>query len=214
MLVFAAGVVAMNFFVTLYLQQVLDYSALQAGLCFLPMALGQIVFSTLASKLLAPLGVPRVMLIGLASSAVALAWFALISPDGSFLVDVLGPAVLLSVGGGFSFVAVVVSAISGVAEMEQGLAGGLINMSQQVGGALGLAALSSLATWRTNHLAGNSPISATDLNSGFRLGLIVAAGLIAIVAVAGPLALRTPAPVADDVSAADPIDSAGETVVS
>lgn len=217
MLAFAAGVVAMNFFVTLYLQQVLGYSALEAGLSFLPMALGQIVFSTLASKMLGKIGLPRVMLIGLVASAVALGWFALMRPDGSFLVDVLGPAVLLSVGGGFSFVAIVVSAISGVQPMEQGLAGGLINMSQQVGGALGLAVLSSLAAWRTDHLAGNGPISSTDLNNGFRLGLLVAAVLIAVVAAVGPYAVRPPAAAAGGGGEAAPTEdteSAGETVTS
>ncbi|HEX5400921.1 MAG TPA: MFS transporter [Pseudonocardiaceae bacterium] len=201
MLIFAAGVVAMSFFVTLYLQQVLHYSPVQAGLSFLPMACGQIIFSNVASKLIGKLGVLRLLLLGLTFSTLGFAWFSLVSANGSFLVNVLGPAVVLSAGGGFTIVGVIVAAVSGVPEQESGLAGGLINMSQQVGGAVGLAVLSAVATWRTTAVAAGATPNAVALTDGFRLGFAVAAVLTALAGVAAWLMLRSvfrqPAPVVE-----------------
>jgi MFS family permease len=189
MMLFAAGVIAMNFFVTLYLQQVLRYSAVEAGLSFLPMALGQIVFSNVASRFIARAGLLPTLLIGLTASTLAFLWFARIRANGDFLVDVLGPAVLLSVGGGFTIVGLIMAAVSGVPGEDTGLAGGLINMSQQIGGATGLAVLSTLAAWRTNHLAGGTG-SASALTAGFRLGFLVAAALTLVAAILVTVLLR------------------------
>jgi len=190
MLIFACGVIAMNFFVTLYLQQVLHYSAVEAGLSFLPMACGQILFSNVASKVIGRLGVLRTLLLGLVASALAFLWFAQITPDGTFISDLLGPVVLLSVGGGFTIVALVVAAVSGVDNTEAGLAGGLINMSQQVGGAVGLALLSTIATWRTTSLLHQGTSSPAALTSGFRTGFLVAAVLTLVAAAAAYAMLR------------------------
>jgi predicted MFS family arabinose efflux permease len=190
MLSFAAGVVAMNFFMTLYLQQVLGYDATRAGLAFLPMAIGQILFSNVASRLIGRLGVATTMLIGLIASAVSFLWFAQISPTGGYLSDLIGPVVLLSVGGGFTIVPLYVTATSGIEMSDMGIAGGLINMSQQVGGAIGLAGLSTLAVWRTDQIAHDAAPDAAALTSGFQLGFLIAAALVVVAAVPAWLMLR------------------------
>lgn len=191
MLMFAAGVVATNFFVTLYVQQVLGYGSIEAGLSFLPLALGQILFSQIASRLLARLGVLTVLLIGMGASTLGFGWFSLLSPDGSFAIDILGPAVLVSVGGGFGFVALIVLAVSGVEPRRAGLAGGLINMSQQIGGALGLAVLASLATWRTGRQVESGVAVRSALTDGFQFGFLAAAGLVLVGTIAATVALHT-----------------------
>lgn len=190
MMVFVAGVVATNFFMTLYLQRVLGYGPVAAGLSFLPLALGQIVFSRLAVRLLPRLGEVRVLLIGMGCTVLGFAWFAVMSPDGSFAADVLGPAVLVSVGGGLGFVVLTVLAVAGVPPLLAGLAGGLITMSQQVGGALGLALLASAATWWTDRALAHGLAPAAALTGGFRLGFLIAAGLVLAGTIAAALTVR------------------------
>ncbi|WP_055525024.1 MFS transporter [Streptomyces graminilatus] len=189
-LVFMAGVVATNFFVTLYAQRVLGYGSFEAGLSLLPLALGQILFSQLASRCLPRLGTLGVLLIGMGAAVLGFGWFSLASADGSFVTDVLGPAVLVSVGGGFGFVALIVLAVSGVDPRRAGLAGGLVNMSQQVGGALGLAVLASLAVWRTDRRIQDGAAVRTALTDGFRLGWLTTSGVVLAATLAATLALR------------------------
>ena len=214
MFLFAAAVVAMNFFVSLYLQLVLNFSPVQAGLAFLPMALGQIVFAQVAARVINHVGPARTLLPGLLVSAAGLAWFGMISPDGSYVVDVLGPAVVLSIGGAFTIVSIMMLALTGVEMRDTGLAGGLINMSQQVGGALGLALLATLAVSRTNAVAGGGTPDSAALNDGFRLGLFGAAALTLVAAGLAVLLLRgrpvaaAPAPAAEDLTAPDAVEPA------
>jgi EmrB/QacA subfamily drug resistance transporter len=191
MLIFIAGVVATNFFVTLYCQQVLGYGPVASGLSLLPLALGQILFSQIAPRVLARFGVLTVLLIGMGAAVLGFGWFSLVSPSGSFAFDVLGPAVLVSVGGGFGFVVLIVMAVSGVEPRQAGLAGGLINMSQQVGGALGLAVLASLATWRTAGQIEAGVAVPSALTDGFQLAFLVAAGLVLAGLTAATVVLRT-----------------------
>jgi EmrB/QacA subfamily drug resistance transporter len=190
MLIFIAGVLATNFFVALYCQQVLGYGPVASGLSLLPLALGQILFSQIAPRVLARFGMLTVLLVGMGAAILGFCWFSLVSPAGSFLADVLGPAVLVSVSGGFGFVVLIVMAVSGVEPRQAGLAGGLINMSQQVGGALGLAVLASLATWRTARQVETGVAVPTALTDGFQLGFLVAAGLVLAGLTATVLALR------------------------
>lgn len=189
-LVFTAGVVATNFFVTLYAQRVLGYGSFEAGLSLLPLALGQILFSQLASRCLPRLGTHGVLLVGMGAAALGFGWFSLASADGSFVRDILGPAVLVSVGGGFGFVALIVLAVSGVEPRRAGLAGGLVNMSQQVGGALGLAVLASLAAWRTDRRIQDGVAVRAALTDGFRLGWLTTSGVVLAATLAATLALR------------------------
>ena len=174
-----ASLFSMFFFISLYMQQVLGYSPIHAGLSYLPLALTIIVAAGLGGQLVTRFGFKPILAAGMLSVSLGLAWFSQISVGGSFLGDILGPSLLAAVGLGFGFVTSTIAAVSGVKEREQGLASGLINTSQQIGGALGLAVLSTIATTRTDHvLAGGSSLhnALTDgFQSAFLGGSIIAA---------------------------------------
>jgi EmrB/QacA subfamily drug resistance transporter len=141
---------SMFFFVSLYMQQVLGYGALKAGLAYLPLALAIIVSAGLASVLVTKFGFKPVLVTGMTLIAGGLLWFSFVSPEGTFTGDILFPSLLAAVGLGFSFVPVTIAAVTGVSNSDAGLASGLINTSQQVGGALGLAVLSAISTATIN----------------------------------------------------------------
>jgi EmrB/QacA subfamily drug resistance transporter len=159
---------SMFFFITLYLQQVLGYSPIEAGLSYLPLALTIIVASAVASQLVTRIGFKPVLVAGMGFIAVALLWFSQVSVGGGFASDVLGPSLLAAVGLGFAFVTTTIAAVSGVREQESGLASGLINTSQQIGGALGLAVLATIANSRTDGLFEDGAGRATALTEGFQ----------------------------------------------
>ena len=141
---------AMFFFISLYMQQVLGYDPLKAGLAYLPLAGLIIISAGGASQLVARFGFKPVLVTGLLFTAAGLFWFSRVSaPGGSYVGDVLFPEMLAAIGLGLSFVPVTIGAVTGTKPNEAGLASGLINTSQQVGGALGLAILSTIATNRT-----------------------------------------------------------------
>ena len=151
-LLLAMALFSMFFFISLYMQQVLGYDALKAGLAYLPLAVGIIVSAGLASTLITRFGVKPVLVLGMVLTAIGLFWFAQISPDGTYVGDILFPAMISALGLGFAFVPMTVAAVAGVEPHEAGLASGLINTSQQVGGALGLAILAAIANSRTDSL--------------------------------------------------------------
>ena len=142
-LLVGASLFSMFFFISLYMQQVLGYSAIHAGLSYLPLALTIIFSAALASQLVTKFGYKPVLAVGLLFIVTGLPWFSQISVGGGFTTDILGPSLLAAAGLGFSFVTTTIAAVSGVEENEAGLASGLINTSQQIGGALGLAVLST-----------------------------------------------------------------------
>src|SRR5436190_4791209 len=171
----------MFFFISLYMQQVLGYSAIHAGLSYLPLAITIIVAAGLGGQLVTRFGFKPILAAGMLFIAVGLAWFSQVSVGGGFLSDILGPSLLAAIGLGFGFVTSTIAAVSGVREQEQGLASGLINTSQQIGGALGLAVLSTIATTRTHDLmaSGGSTLKSA-LAGGFQaafLGGAIIAGL-------------------------------------
>ena len=154
-LVVGAAMFAMFFFVTLYLQRVLGYSALKTGVSYLPLAFSIILSAGLASQLVTRLGVIPVMLPGLFLAALGLFLFTRIDVDGTYVGDVLAPSVIVALGLGFTFVPLILAATAGVTGKDAGLASGLINTAQQVGGAVGLAVLSTVAaTSSTDYLEG------------------------------------------------------------
>ncbi|HEV7493743.1 MFS transporter [Baekduia sp.] len=167
---------SMFFFISLYLQQVLHYSALKAGFSYLPLALVIIFSAGAASQLVTKIGFKPSLIIGMVFIAAGLLWFSRVSPDGTYLGDVLFPSILAAIGLGFSFVPVTIGAVMGTKPQEAGLASGLINTSQQVGGALGLAILSSIATSRTTTVAGGARPDAAALTEGFQTAFLVGAG--------------------------------------
>ena len=145
----AMALFSMFFFISLYMQQVLGYNALEAGLAYLPLAVTIIVSAGLASGLSTRFGFKPVLIVGLLLIAGGLVWFSQVSPDGSYVGDLLFPSLVAAVGLGFAFVPMTIAAVTGVEAHEAGLASGLINTSQQVGGALGLAILAAVANSRT-----------------------------------------------------------------
>jgi EmrB/QacA subfamily drug resistance transporter len=175
---------AMFFMLSLYMQQVLGLSALQAGAGYLAVALTAIVAAGTAQALVTRVGVKPIMTIGVVLMGLGNIWFAQVSPDGSYAVDLLPGFFAIGVGLGFSFVPLSIAALAGVTPNEAGLASGLFNTSQQIGGALGVALFSTVATNRTSDLLkqGESQISA--LTSGFALAFWVAVGLAAAALVA------------------------------
>jgi EmrB/QacA subfamily drug resistance transporter len=163
---------SMFFFITLYLQQVLGYSAIEAGLSYLPLALMIIVASGVASQLVTRVGFKPVLAAGMVFIAAALVWFSQVSVGGGFASDVLGPSLLAAIGLGFAFVTTTIAAVSGVGEQESGLASGLINTTQQIGGALGLAVLATIANSRTDGLFEDGAARATALTEGFQAAFL------------------------------------------
>lgn len=185
MLVVAAGLFAMFFFNTLYVQRVLGFSPLEAGLAFVPFTVGVIIGAAVSQKLVPALGARETPLLGAALGALGLLLFLRLTPDSSYLADLLPGIMLASIGVGLVFVPVTLIATSGVPNDDAGLASGLFNTSQQIGGALGLALLTTLSTNRTDdELAslGREPTaadSADALVSGFHLTWLASAILIA-----------------------------------
>jgi EmrB/QacA subfamily drug resistance transporter len=176
-LLVGASLISMFFFISLYMQQVLGYSAIHAGLSYLPLALVIIASAGIASQLVTKVGYKPVLAIGLLFIFVGLVWFSRVSVGGSFATDILGPSLFAAAGLGFAFVTTTIAAVSGVEEKEAGLASGLINTSQQIGGALGLAVLSTIAISRTDDVmsAGGSSLD-NGLTEGFQAAFLGGAG--------------------------------------
>ncbi len=176
----------MFFLISLYMQQVLGYSAIKAGLSYLPQAVSIILSAGIASQLVTRVGFKPILATGMVLIAAGLVWFSRISADGSFLADILGPSLLAAVGLGFAFVPVTIAAVSGVPDHEQGLASGLINTSQQVGGALGLAILAAVSI----SVTGSSRDPAV-LTEGFQSAFLVGAGFAVLGLLATLFLIRT-----------------------
>jgi EmrB/QacA subfamily drug resistance transporter len=172
----------MFFLLTLYQQDVLGYSPLQTGVHNLAIALTVIAASAVSQALVMRVGVKPVLTTGLVLLGGGLAYYPQISPDGSYVTDLLPGFLLTGTGLGFSFVPISIAALGGVTNREAGLASGLITTSQQIGGGIGLAILSSVSTTRTNNLLASGVAPPVALTDGFRLAFWVGVG-IAIAAV-------------------------------
>jgi EmrB/QacA subfamily drug resistance transporter len=184
MLAAGAAIIGLFYFLSLYLQRVLGYSAIKAGVSQLPLAAGIVLAAGMAAPLVERIGVRRVLLVGLALFAGGLAWFGQLPVHGSYVADLLGPSLLIALGLGFAFVPITILSVTGVENRQYGLASGLVNTSQEIGGALGLAVLTTIATERTNHLsAAHHPI-AKALTLGFRLGFLGAGGFVVLAVIA------------------------------
>jgi EmrB/QacA subfamily drug resistance transporter len=179
-----ASLFSMFFFITLYMQQVLGFSAIEAGLAYLPLSLTIIASAGVASQLVTRVGYKPVLATGMVLIAGGLVWFSQVSVGGSFVSDILFPSLLAAAGLGFAFVTTTIAAMSGVEEREAGLASGLINTSQQIGGALGLAVLATLANSRTDDLvasSGGDPAALPNaLTEGFQAAFLGGAAIAAV----------------------------------
>jgi EmrB/QacA subfamily drug resistance transporter len=183
-LLVGAALFAMFFFLSRYMQQVLGYSALKAGLAYLPLAVAIILSAGIASQLVTKLGFKPILITGLGLITIALLWFAQVPVDGAYVTHLVGPMVIAAVGLGFAFVPVTIAAVNGVSADESGLASGLINTSQQIGGALGLAILGTIASSKTEDLiaAAHGAQAAVPgaLTEGFQLAFLAGAGFAVI----------------------------------
>jgi EmrB/QacA subfamily drug resistance transporter len=170
-----AAAFAMWYFLSLYLQQVLGYDPIQAGLAFVPMTAAIIVTSQVASRGVGRFGPGMVLTLGMVLIGAGMIGLAQVSADGSYWGDVLIPSIVTAAGIGFSFVPVTIAATQGVRGPEAGLASGLVNTSRQVGGSIGLALLATVATQHTSDVAGTVS-AAVALTEGFQRAFLVGAG--------------------------------------
>jgi MFS family permease len=190
------GAMMSTFFLgALYLERVLGYDPLQIGLAFLPVGVGIGALSLGASaRLNARFGERNVLVVGLLLALAGVALFTRAPVDGVFWSDVLPSVTLIGVGAGLTFPAMATLAMSGATAQDSGLTSGLVNTTQQVGGALGLAVLTTLATSRTNDLLATGTTPAEAMTSGFRLAFWVGTGLLAAAVTLAATVLRRPTP--------------------
>ena len=191
-LLLGASLFSMFFFITLYMQQVLHYSPIHAGLSYLPLALTIVIVAGVGGELVTRIGFKPILAAGMAIIAGGLLWFSQIGVHGSFLTDILGASLLAAIGLGLAFVTSTIAAVAGVEPHEQGLASGLINTSQQIGGALGLAVLATIATTRTNHVLATGTASLPHaLTDGFQVAFAVGAIIAGLGLLATLVLIRT-----------------------
>jgi EmrB/QacA subfamily drug resistance transporter len=200
-----AGMFGMFFLGALYLQRILHYDALEVGLAFLPttVAMGTLSLG-FSEKLIMRFG-PRTTLIpGVAMVGVGLLLFSRTPVDGNYLTDLLPPLLFVGIGVGTSFPSLMTLAMSGASPSEAGLASGIVNTSMQVGGAIGLAVLATLAAGRTEGREAAGVAHLAALNSGYHLAYLIGAGLVAVALVVAVVVLRQPSPAAMAEMAAAP----------
>jgi MFS family permease len=176
------------FFPTLYLGEVKGFSAIEIGLGYLPFPIGMFVFGRVSQKIIARTGPKLTVWLGLFIEAVGLYLLTFLDADTSYAAGVLPSMIVASIGAGIAWGSIFLMASSGVKREESGLASGLINTSQQLGGALGLAALSSVAAAHTSSLLGDGVGANEALAKGFDRGMLIAAFVLlaaALIAVAG-----------------------------
>jgi EmrB/QacA subfamily drug resistance transporter len=186
-----AGFLALFFFLTLYMQNVLGYSAIQTGLAYLPLTFAIGIAAGISSQLLSRVGTRPVIVAGALIASGGLYWLSRIPADGSYLSDLLPGMLVLSLGFGPVFVGVTTAANAGVPADKAGLAAALLNASQQLGGALGLAIFSALATSRTSDLLAAHTPPAEALTSGFQRALLAGSIFIFAAAIIGLRATNT-----------------------
>jgi EmrB/QacA subfamily drug resistance transporter len=207
-----AGFYAMFFFLTLYLQNVLGFSPLRAGLVYIPATFGVALTAGIASKVMLKTGTRPLIVLGALLGAGGIFWLSFIPVNGTWLGNVFAPLQIMSFGLGFVFVGVTTAAQAGVPARQAGQAASMINASTWIGGALGVAIFSAIAAARTNHRLA-SGVSQTDaLTSGFRAALLASAIFLAVAAL---IALRSRNATAADMTGAEAsstVDAAPQVV--
>jgi EmrB/QacA subfamily drug resistance transporter len=200
-LLMGGAIFSQFFLLTLYMQEVLHYSALETGVAYIGLTLSIIVFSAASQALVTRIGVRRVLPVGLALSTVALVLFARLPVHGDYFTD-LFPAFLVSgIGLALAFVPMSIGALTGVSQADAGIASGLINTNQQIGGAIGVAAVTTIATTFTTHYvdghAGTTAFTGAALTHGFGIAFYVLAGVAALGAVLAAVLLESKPPAAE-----------------
>jgi EmrB/QacA subfamily drug resistance transporter len=204
------GLFGMFFLGSLYLQRVLGYGAIEIGLAFLPVALLIGAFSLgLSARLITRFGARATLLPALVLIAVGLVLFAQAPVGASYASDILPSMVLLGIGAGLGFPSLMKLAMSAATQSDSGLASGLVNTTQQVGGALGLAVLATLSTTRTDTLLATGDSNASALTSGFHLAFMIGAGLVIAGIGLAVIVLRPSAVAEEQQEAAREVELAG-----
>src|SRR5882672_11083048 len=181
---------SMFLMLTLYMQQVLGYSPMKTGVAYLAVAGSAILWSGVAAQLVNRVGVKPVLVTGMVALTSGLVYFTQVSVHGTYLSDLLPGFLLVGVGLGFSFVPISIAALAGVRPAEAGLASGLFNTTQQIGGALGIAILSTIATTRTSDAVAAGSALPSALVHGFTGAFIVGVGIAAVGIVAAVTLIR------------------------
>jgi MFS family permease len=190
MLLIGAAMVALFFALSVFMQSVLHYDALATGLTQLPLAGALVVVAGAAPAVIGKIGAKSTLVGSLLLLAGGLVWLAAAPADAAFLTQLLGPTLLIGIGMGGAFVTTTQLAVDGVEGGEAGLAGGLVNTSQQIGGALGLAVLATVATVRTDSLLSSGVPAPEAMTGGFSWLFLGAAG-VALLAAVATLAARS-----------------------
>jgi EmrB/QacA subfamily drug resistance transporter len=210
-LLMGAAIFSQFFLLTLYMQQVLHYSALKTGVAYIALTLAVISFSAVAQALVNRFGVRPVLSSGLALSAVAIVMFARLPVDGTYFADLFPAFILSGIGLALAFVPMTVGALTGVREADAGIASGLINTTQQIGGAIGVAVATTIATTYTTRFvdahAGASPLGGPALTHGFEIAFYVLAALAVVGAVVAAVMVepKPPKPQVEEVPEAEAV---------
>ncbi|MET7799261.1 MFS transporter [Streptomyces decoyicus] len=185
MVLAGAAMFSMWYFLSLYVQNVLGYRPLEAGLSFIPHSLSIVLGSKIAPRLMNRLGAKTLAIAGAVISASGMAWQGTMDVDGTYLGTLLGPGILMALGAGLTATPIAAIATSGAAPADQGLVAGLINTSRQMGGALGLSVLSTVAASRIE--AGHGPKALADgYGLAFQVGAMILLGSILLMVIALP----------------------------
>jgi EmrB/QacA subfamily drug resistance transporter len=199
---------SMFLMLTLYMQNLLGFSPMKTGVAYLAVAGTAIVWSAVAAQLVTRIGVKPVLVTGMSMLTLGLLFFTQISVDGSYVSDLLPGFLLLGIGIGFSFVPIAIAALAGVQPSEAGLASGLINTSQQIGGALGIAMLSTIANSRANDAIASGTAVPNALVHGFTTAFAIGAVIAALGVLAGLTLIRS-----DELALVPDEDFGGEPVL-
>ncbi len=179
MLLVASGMFSMFYFASIYVQEILGYGPLKAGFAFLPFTFGIVIGAGAAQALISRIGIRAVTAAGLTIATIGLALFTQVSVTGTYWSEIFPGVAVMSIGMGLTFVPLTLLATTNVSNADAGLASGIFNTSQQIGGALGLAVLSTLAASRTSHLAAAGVGGAEALTRGFHVAFAVGAAFLA-----------------------------------
>jgi EmrB/QacA subfamily drug resistance transporter len=179
MLLVASGIFSMFYFASIYLQEVVGYGPLKAGFAFLPFTFGIVIGAGASQSLISRIGIRATTAIGLSLGTIGLALFTQVTTQGNYLTQVFPGIAVMSIGMGLTFVPLTLLATTNVENQDAGLASGIFNTSQQIGGALGLAILSTLAASRTSHLSAQGVARPEALTRGFHVAFAVGASFLA-----------------------------------
>ena len=214
-LLMGTAIFSMFFLLTLYMQQVLHYSALKTGVAYIPLTVTIVSFSAVGQALATRIGIRPVLPLGLALSAAALVLFARLPVGGHYWADLFPGFLISGVGLALAFVPMSIGALTGVRPADAGIASGLINTTQQIGGAIGVAVATTIATTFTSHFVGSHPGSTATggaaLTHGFQIAFYVLAALAVLGALLAALLIESQ-PATDEEDEFEPADLAMEPV--